>query len=156
MTGPLYIVGLGDFRKYHSHEVPTDLKLSYEGKPALTMHVSELDPLPDSPVSKSKTGSASVPTRVPAEDVAGMRLKKKDPKYPAIAKAAHIQGTVLLAGIISKQGTIAWMDVIASPDKILSQSAKDAVKTWTYRPYLLNGAPTELETTIAINFAFAH
>jgi len=27
------------------------------------------------------------------------------------------------------------------------------VQSWTYRPYLLNGVPTEVETTITVNFA---
>jgi len=33
---------------------------------------------------------------------------------------------------------------------MLQQSALDAVKTWKYRPYLLNGAPVEFETTINV------
>jgi TonB family protein len=153
MMGHLFALERGDFRKYLSRVVPIDLKLSYEGKPALTMHVTELDPLPDSPVLGSKTKLAPAPARVSAEAVAGLQLTKKDPKYPGIAKAAHIQGPVLIAGIITKQGSIAGIDVIASPDKILSKAAMDAVQTWTYRPYLLNGVPTELETTITVNFA---
>ena len=152
MTGPLYVVQQSDFRKYRGHEVPTDLTLSYEGKPALTMHVTELDPLPGSPASKNMPRQAA--TRVPSDVISAMKLKTKEPKYPAIAKAAHIQGTVLITAIISTQGTIAALDVVASPDKILSQAAKDAVKTWTYQPYLLNGVPTEVETTITVNFAF--
>jgi TonB family protein len=153
MTGPLFVVERSSFRKYRSHEIPTDLKLSYEGKPALTMHVTELDPLPDPPVSKSKTMVPSHLIRVPAETVSGLILKRKDPKYPAIARAAHIQGVVLIMAIITTQGTIAGMDVIASPDKILTQASRDAVQSWTYRPYLLNGVPTEVETTITVNFA---
>ena len=33
-----------------------------------------------------------------------------------------------------------------------SGAAWDAVKQWTYRPYLLNGEPTEVDTTITVNF----
>lgn len=152
MTGPLYVVEQSDFRRYRGHEVPSDLKLSYEGRPALMLRVTELDPLPASPVLKSKPKQA--PTRVPADIISGLRLKGKEPKYPAVAKAAHIQGTVLMTGVITAQGALAALDVVASPDKILSQSATDAVKTWTYRPYLLSGVPTEVETTINVNFAF--
>ncbi|MDQ2924740.1 MAG: energy transducer TonB [Acidobacteriota bacterium] len=28
----------------------------------------------------------------------------------------------------------------------------DAVKTWVYVPYLLNGNPTEVDTTVIVNF----
>jgi TonB family protein len=153
MTDPLFVLERSNSRKYRSHEIPTDLRLSYEGKPALAMHVTELDPLPDPPVSKSKTKSPSDLIRVPAEIVDGLALKQKVPKYPRIARAAHIQGTVLILAIITTQGTIAGMDVIASPDKLLTKAARDAVQTWTYRPYLRNGVPTENETTINVNFS---
>ena len=153
MVGPLYVLERNSFRKYRSHDIPTDLRLSYEGKPALTMHVTELDPLPDLPASKSKTKLPSTPTRVPAEVISGRQLKKRDPKYPFVAKMKHIQGSVLITAIITKQGTIAGMDVIASPDQLLTQASQDAVKSWTYQPYLLNGVPTEVETTITVNFA---
>jgi hypothetical protein len=35
----------------------------------------------------------------------------------------------------------------------LQQAAIDAVKQWQYRPYLLNGVPTEVQTTVTVNFA---
>jgi protein TonB len=34
----------------------------------------------------------------------------------------------------------------------LQQAAIDAVKQWRYRPYLLNGEPVEVETTINVDF----
>jgi len=154
MTGPLFVIETSDFRKVREHEIPNDLKLSYEGKPAITLHVTELDSLPDTSVPKSETKSASASTYLPGEVVGGLILKKKEPKYPALAKAAHMQGAVVLTAIITKQGMIAGMDVIASPHIILTKAARDAVQTWTYRPYLLNGLPTEVETTITVNFAF--
>jgi TonB family protein len=154
MTGPLFVIERSDFRKVREHEIPNDLKLFYEGKPAITLHVTELDSLPVTSVPQSETKSVSASTHLPAEVVAGLILKRKDPKYPALAKAAHMQGVVFISAIITKQGTIAGLDVIASPHKILTQAARDAVQNWTYRPYLLNGLPTEVETTITVNFAF--
>jgi protein TonB len=35
---------------------------------------------------------------------------------------------------------------------MLTQSALDAVRQWRYRPYMLNGEPTEVETTVTVNF----
>jgi len=37
---------------------------------------------------------------------------------------------------------------------MLRASALDAVRQWKYRPYLLNGEPTEVETTITVNYNF--
>jgi protein TonB len=37
---------------------------------------------------------------------------------------------------------------------MLTSAAVDAVHRWRYKPYLLNGDPTEVETTINVNFTF--
>jgi protein TonB len=73
------------------------------------------------------------------------------PQYPAIAKAARIQGTVVLQATISKSGTIENLRVLSGPP-MLQQSAMEAVKTWRYRPYLLNGEPVEVETQVNVIF----
>jgi len=83
----------------------------------------------------------------------GAMLKKVAPKYPGLARAAHIQGTVILHATITKEGKIANLVVVSSPHKILSKSALKAVQQWTYRPYLLNGEPIAVDTTITIVFA---
>jgi TonB family protein len=93
------------------------------------------------------------PVRVSAAVVAGMALSKPDPVYPAEAKAAHVQGAVILHAIISKQGAIEKLEVI-SGNGMLVNSARDAVSQWTYKPYLLNGQPVEVETSITVNYTF--
>jgi protein TonB len=35
---------------------------------------------------------------------------------------------------------------------MLQQAALDAVSQWRYRPYLLNGQPVDVETTINVVF----
>jgi protein TonB len=39
---------------------------------------------------------------------------------------------------------------------MLTQAAIDAVKTWRYRPYLLNNQPVEVETTINVVFSIGN
>lgn len=153
MTGPLFVIERSDFRKVREHEIPNDLKLSYEGKPAITLHVMELDTLHAFTVSKNNAVKAGTnPIHLTSEVVSGLILQKQDPKYPKDAKKRHITGSVLLDAIITKQGTIAGLDVIASPDPLLTQSAREAIQKWTYHPYLLNGLPAELFTTIVVDF----
>lgn len=82
----------------------------------------------------------------------GMLIQKTQPIYPPIAKAARVQGTVILQATISKQGTIENLRVISGP-AMLQEAALDAVKTWRYRPYLLNNEPVEVETTINVIFS---
>jgi TonB family protein len=37
---------------------------------------------------------------------------------------------------------------------MLQKSAMDAVQKWTYSPYLINGQPVEVQTTINVNYTF--
>jgi len=81
----------------------------------------------------------------------GMILSKTNPTYPAIARTTGTSGTVVLAATISTAGRIENLSVVSGP-LMLRQAAIDAVKTWRYRPYLLNNQPVEVETTINIAF----
>ena len=83
--------------------------------------------------------------------MAGNLLTKTMPQYPAIARAARIQGVVVLQATISKSGSIENLRVIGGPP-MLQQAAIDAVRSWRYKPYLLNGEPVEVETTINVVF----
>jgi protein TonB len=91
------------------------------------------------------------PIRVSSGVATGNLINKIQPIYPAIAKAAHVQGTVILHAIISKTGTIDNLTVESGPP-MLRQAAIDGVRQWRYKPYLLNGEPTEVDTTITVNF----
>jgi protein TonB len=81
----------------------------------------------------------------------GMLIQKTQPIYPPIAKAARVSGTVVLQATISKAGTIENLHVINGP-AMLQQAAMDAVRSWRYRPYLLNNEPVEVETTVNVIF----
>jgi protein TonB len=80
-----------------------------------------------------------------------MLLQKTIPLYPPIAKAARVSGTVVLQATISKAGMIENLRVLSGP-AMLQQAAMDAVRSWRYRPYLLNGEPVEVETTVNVVF----
>ncbi|WP_058187925.1 energy transducer TonB [Terracidiphilus gabretensis] len=82
----------------------------------------------------------------------GMLIARIVPAYPPIAKAAGIQGTVVLQATISKTGAIENLRVL-SGSPMLQQAALNAVQQWRYRPYLLNGDPVEVETTINVIFS---
>ena len=91
------------------------------------------------------------PLRVPSTLASGLLLEKVLPVYPALAKAAHKEGVVVLQATISTTGTIENLRVI-SGDPMLRQAALDAVSHWRYRPYLLNGQPVKVETTVNVIF----
>jgi TonB family protein len=91
------------------------------------------------------------PVPVSAGVIQGLAISRPQPVYPDDAKKAGVQGIVVLHAIISKAGTVEQLQVVSGPE-MLRASALDAVRQWTYKPYLLNGQPTEVETTINVNY----
>jgi len=91
------------------------------------------------------------PARVSSGVVAGLAISQTKPVYPPIAKAAHVSGAVVLHALISKSGTIVNLTVVSGPE-MLRSSALEAVRSWRYKPYVLNGEPTEVDTTVTVNF----
>ena len=95
-------------------------------------------------------GTGGVP-RISEAVMRGQRTQKIDPVYPSTALQAGIQGFVLLNVRIDKDGNVADFSLVGG-HPLLVQAAMDAVKQWKYQPYLLNGAPTEVETTVHLRF----
>jgi protein TonB len=81
----------------------------------------------------------------------GMLIAPIRPVYPPIAKAAGVQGTVVVEAIISRTGTIESLHVVSGPP-MLQVAALDAIREARYRPFRLNGEPTQVQTTITVNF----
>jgi TonB family protein len=81
---------------------------------------------------------------------------KIQPIYPTAAKAAHVQGTVELEMVVSKEGEPLDLRVLASPSDDLTQSALEAVRQWRYKPTLLNGAPVEIVTDVVVNYTLTN
>jgi periplasmic protein TonB len=81
----------------------------------------------------------------------GMLVYRLEPAYPQIARMARIAGSVVLTAVIAKNGEIENLTLV-SGHPMLAPAAIEAVKQWRYRPYLLNGEPVEVETTITVSF----
>ena len=99
-------------------------------------------------------GAPNTAARIRADIMAGQIVSKVNPIYPAEAKAACVQGTVVLHALIGKTGAIENLQVVSGPPELLT-SAIDAVRQWVYQPYLLNGEPVEVDTTINVNYHMA-
>jgi periplasmic protein TonB len=84
----------------------------------------------------------------------GLLIRRVEPTYPTLARSARVQGEVVLSAIISITGEIENLQLV-SGHPMLVPSALAAVKQWRYKPYLLNGQPTEVETTITVIFTLS-
>jgi protein TonB len=82
----------------------------------------------------------------------GLLIHRVEPTYPPLAKAARVQGEVLLSAVIDVNGQIQNLQLV-SGHPMLVPAAIAAVKQWHYKPYLLNGQPVEVETTITVIFS---
>lgn len=112
---------------------------------ALALHV-------DMATAASSNADRSKPLHVDAGKIAGNRIAGENPVYPPAARAKHVQGTVTLSATISKNGDIEHLEVLSGPDALRVPSLK-AVHTWRYRPYLLNGEPVAVQTTINVIYS---
>jgi protein TonB len=82
----------------------------------------------------------------------GMLIHRTAPVYPQFARDGHMSGTVILGATISKAGTIQGLHVISGPP-LFRNAAMDAVKSWRYRPYMLDYQPVAVDTTVKVVFS---
>jgi TonB family protein len=145
---------------FYATNVALSTKIVYFGRDAVSGKISKLESftpgapgtptlLPNPPVADAAEGSQA---RISGKVMSGRILKKVVPVYPPMARQNRIGGAVILHAIITREGKIGSLFVLASPDETLSGAAMSAVSAWRYQPYLLNGQPTEVDTTITVNF----
>jgi TonB family protein len=75
-----------------------------------------------------------------------------EPVYPPIAKATHVQGSVLLHVDVDETGTITKVEVIGGPP-MLRGAAADAVKQWKYKPFEVDGKPAPVRVVVSVPFS---
>jgi TonB family protein len=114
----------------------------------LEPYVEAADPTSDLPVSPGAT-----PDQIKLNPalMAGHLVNKVPPVYPPAARSNRMQGTVRLHAIIGKDGHIKNLTILEG-HPMLTQSAFSAVKQWRYAPYMRDGQPVEVETTITVAY----
>lgn len=81
----------------------------------------------------------------------GLLVRQVKPQYPAMARESRVEGDVVLAAVIGKDGVVNDVRAISGP-ALLIHAAIQAVRQWRYKPYLLNGQPVEVETQVKVQF----
>ena len=114
-------------------------------------------------VISSTNSLSAVPRFVPATPTRirisqgvtkGLLIQRVEPAYPTLARAARVQGDAILSAVIDINGQITNLQLV-SGHPMLVPAAIAAVKQWRYKPYLLNGQPVEVETTITVIFSLS-
>jgi TonB family protein len=99
----------------------------------------------------ASSGGGAAPVSVAPEVMEGNLVLSRVPVYPEAAKVDHVEGHVVVKAIISSSGTVQDVRVIEG-DPLLRSAATEAISKWRYRPYLLNGQPVDVATTITVDF----
>lgn len=149
-TGESLQVIHGQFVLFGGHFIAGDLQFLQSGRLSLTAHLDSIEPL-DPSVNLDPSADAVLLHRrinVSAGVAVGMLKKHDPPEYPA---DVNVSGRVTLLAIIGVDGRVEELRVI-SGHPMLRQAALDAVRKWTYRPFLLNNEPVEVMTQINVDF----
>jgi TonB family protein len=94
---------------------------------------------------------APAPVRVSGGVMAGLVVGRVEPVCPATARQADRSGAVVLRAIIGTNGRVVNLQVATGPE-MLRAAALDAVRQWTWQPYLLNGVAVQVDTTVTASF----
>lgn len=79
------------------------------------------------------------------------KLRDVAPMYPPLARAAHVEGIVIIEATIGPDGRVRDARVLR-PNALLDAAALDAVRRWEYTPTLLNGTPVAVVMTVTVDF----
>jgi TonB family protein len=105
----------------------------------------------ESHATDSATLSSVQKIRISSGVAEGQLIHKVQPIYPPEAKRKGIEGTVLLQITIGKDGLMKDVKLISGPPELVD-AAIGAVQQWRYTPYLLQGNPVEVESTVKVTF----
>jgi TonB family protein len=129
-------------------QVQTEVALTFQ----FSTSIESGSEVPPATSFANPNGGPTKPIIVSPAIANAFREKAFAPVYPQSLKVQRVGGRVELTAIIGKQGQIVSLTPVRSPNDELTAAAIAAVQKWTYRPYLLNGAPVEIQTVITVIF----
>lgn len=152
-------VVLGTVGTFEGHKVPVQLDMFYshmKAGTAKTVALTSYVPQAGEFVPSADMKLTDDVARISGELVKPTRISFVQPVYPPNMKVLHESATVVLRGSIGLDGHVLGLSPEPSSNPIDPQfviSAIAAVSNWVYKPYLVDGEPTEADTTFTVNFA---
>jgi TonB family protein len=111
-------------------------------------------PVPEPPPAPEMPGSYSPPEpvqRVSGGVLAGKAIERPQPVYPQMARAAGIEGAVVVEVTVSESGSVISAHAV-SGHPLLRDAAVQAARGWRFTPTVLSGKPVKVIGTITFNF----
>jgi TonB family protein len=104
-----------------------------------------------SSIASSNGSGAEAPVAVDPAVMKANLISLRVPAYPEAARANHVEGRVVMQAIVSKDGTVGHLRAVDG-DPVLRHAVYEAVLKWRYLPYMVNGEPVEVGTTVTVDF----
>lgn len=120
----------------------TETTMTQEPLPVPTM------PPPEPP----RADNVGVYAAVPPGGTQPEEIDRVIPRYPAQARRAGAAGSVVIRGIVRKDGRIDEVEIIKDLPYGLGDAARDAVRRWRFRPATYRGDPIDVYYTVTVNF----
>jgi len=105
---------------------------------------------PPAPVAAPVSDQA--PLRAGGDVKRPLKVRDATPAYPSIARAAHVEGVVIIEATIGPDGKVQDARILRSANPLLNEEALNAVRQWEYTPTLLNGIPVAIVMTVTVDF----
>jgi serine/threonine-protein kinase len=131
--------------------------------PVANTDAAETAPTPPAPFAAdvppstgSETSRADVTSRpapAPADVITPpTRVRTVTQDYPDIARAAELEGDVLLQATVGTDGRMSNVQVLRAVHPVLDEAARRAVLQYEYTPGQRNGIPEEATVRITVSF----
>jgi TonB family protein len=107
----------------------------------------------DIPTPTDRTAGPA-PSRAVVGDIVTppVRIRTVNPDYPAAARAAQLEGDVLLEAMIGTDGKVKDVAVLRSVHPLVDEAAKKAVRQYEYTPGRRNGTPESVALRLTVSF----
>jgi protein TonB len=105
---------------------------------------------PVAPAARSKQ-----PVRVGGRVRRPQPIKQTAPRYPTLARDAHLSGEVVIDAVLDERGNVTEMKVLSGPP-LFYAAAMEALREWKYEPTYLNDEPISVQLIVTITFRLDH
>ncbi|MEA2568668.1 MAG: hypothetical protein QOI24_669 [Acidobacteriota bacterium] len=142
-----------EVRTDNATTAPTDTTATVLPQPTETAAATEPAPPPTpAPVAEATADRGGVYPAVPPGGTQPEEVDRVVPQYPSMARRAGVAGSVVIRGIVRRDGTIDDVEVIKDLPYGLGDAARDAVRRWRFRPATFRGEPIDVYYTVTVNF----
>lgn len=139
------------FKPFIKNGIPVKVATIIPFNFAFSERVKDVPPPPDSP---SAGVGGDQPVHITQGAAQGLLLHRVNPVYPLSAVQNRVEGMVLLAATIDKDGRVSELKAVSGPRDLIP-AAMGAVQQWRYKPYLLDGRAVQVQTQITVNFTLS-